>query len=113
MAVASMQQVATMTAREGLGITVTVDRRHPPRQQSGHDPPRFGLVVVELFPTVRRHGQQGLHLFGLVMRGMADTLTVMAMGWGVNDDLQSVERDHVCHSRQSSADCKSCRSFGF
>lgn len=94
MAVASMRQVATMTARAERATTVTVDHRHLPRQQSGHGPPRFCLVVAELFQTARRRGPLELYPFGLVMRGMAGTLTVMAMEWGVNDVSATVPATH-------------------
>lgn len=84
-----------MTARAERAITVTVDHRHPLRQQSGNDPPRFCLVMVtEPFPTVRRREPLELHPFGLVMRGMAGTLTVMAMEWGVNDVSATVPATH-------------------
>lgn len=94
MVVASTQRVATMTARVEQATTATVDHHHLPRQQSGHGPLRFCLVVAELFQTARRREPQGPRPFGLVMRGMAGTLTVMAMEWGVNEVSATVPATH-------------------
>lgn len=75
-----------MTARVGRGITATADHRHPHHRRSDHDLPlSCPAMVAEHFRTALRHEQPGPHLFGLVMRGMEGTLTVMAMVWAAND----------------------------